>query len=109
MADKNLIELTEADFETEVLGADVPVMVDFWAPWCGPCRMVVPIMDQLAQEYQGKAKVCKVNVDEENALAAKYGVMTIPTIFVFKNGKIVDQVTGAYPKAHCEDMLNRAL
>ncbi len=109
MANANLTELTAAEFDAAVLASDLPVMVDFWAPWCGPCRMVVPIMEQLADEFAGKAKVCKVNVDDESALAAKYGVMTIPTVFVFKNGKIQEQVTGAYPKAHFEEMLRRAL
>lgn len=109
MAHEHLIELTAASFEEEVLRSDIPVMVDFWAPWCGPCRMVVPIMEQLAEEYQGKAKICKLNVDDEGALAAQYGVMTIPTVFVFSGGEIKEQTTGAYPKAHFEEMLNRAL
>ena len=109
MSNSNLIELSANEFEAEVLKSDVPVMVDFWAPWCGPCRMVVPIMQQIADEYEGKAKVCKVNVDEEGALAANFGVMTIPTVFVFKGGEILEQVTGAYPKAHYTGMLDKAL
>ena len=84
--------MSVSDFEKEVVNSDVPVMVDFWATWCGPCRMVLPIMDQLADEYKGKAKICEVNVDEESELAAKFGVMTIPTIIVFKDGEIKDQV-----------------
>ncbi len=109
MASENIVNVSVSDFEKEVVNSDVPVMVDFWATWCGPCRMVLPIMDQLADEYKGKAKICEVNVDEESELAAKFGVMTIPTIIVFKDGEIKDQVSGAYPKSHFEDMLNKVL
>ena len=109
MGNTNLIELSASEFEAEVLKSDIPVLVDFWAPWCGPCRMVVPLMQQIADEYEGKAKVCKVNVDDEGALAAKFGVMTIPTVFVFSGGEIAEQVTGAYPKARYAQMLDKAL
>lgn len=109
MAATQVKVLTETVFDETVLQADKPVLVDFWAPWCGPCRMVSPLIDQLAEEYEGKALVGKVNVDDEGALALRYNVMTIPTVMVFKDGKIVSQVTGAYPKSHFEDMLNSAL
>ncbi len=109
MASAKIIELKATDFETAVLNSDLPVMVDFWAPWCGPCRMVSPIMEQLAAEYDGKAKICKVNVDDEGALAAEYGVMSIPSVFVFSGGKIVAQATGAYPKSHFAKMLDEAI
>ncbi|MBE7036348.1 MAG: thioredoxin [Ruminococcaceae bacterium] len=109
MANEHVVILTENNFEQEVLKSEQPVLVDFWASWCGPCRMVLPLIDQLAEEYAGRAKVGKVNVDEQAKLAMEYNVMTIPTIIVFKNGEIVEQVSGAYPKAHFEEMLNKAL
>ena len=100
-----VIELTSQNFESEVLKSDVPVLVDFWAPWCGPCRMVSPIVDEIAEEVQGKAKVGKVNVDEQGDLAAQFGVMSIPTIMVFKNGEAVITSVGAKPKAELLAML----
>ena len=109
MANEAVKIFTESNFEQEVLRSEQAVLVDFWASWCGPCRMVSPLIDQLAEEYAGKAKVGKVNVDDEGALAVRYGVMTIPTVMIFKNGEIVKQVSGAYPKEHFEAMLNEAL
>ncbi len=90
------IDLTAANFEATV-SAGVAV-VDFWAPWCGPCRMVAPIIEELAEEYEGKAKVCKVNTDEEQDLAVKFGIRSIPTILFLKDGKVVDQMVGAAAK-----------
>ena len=92
-----VIEITEANFETEVLKSDVPVLVDFWAVWCGPCQMQGPIIDELAEEVQG-VKFGKLNVDENMGLAQKFRVMSIPTLMLFKNGQAIDQVTGAVNK-----------
>ena len=109
MASEKIINLKATDFSAEVLNSDIPVMVDFWAPWCGPCRMVSPVMEQLAADYEGKAKICKVNVDDEGQLAAQFGVMSIPAIFVFSGGKVVAQATGAYPKSHFAQMLDEVI
>lgn len=93
------IEVTDATFEEIVLQSDKPVVVDFWAAWCGPCRMVAPIMDQLTSEFEGKAVITKVDVDANQEFAAKYGVRNIPTVLVFKNGEIVEKQVGVAPKA----------
>lgn len=102
-------KFTKANFENEVLNAGGAVLVDFWASWCGPCKMVSPIIDELAEEYKGKAKVGKVNVDEESELAAKFAVVSIPTVMLIKNGKIMDKLVGAYSKDEYEDMIDRNL
>lgn len=99
------LKITRENFENEVMKSNIPVLIDFWAPWCGPCRMMGPIIEQLAKEYEGKAKVGKVNVDEEGELAQAFGVMSIPTIVLVKDGKVVKQVVGARPKAEVEEML----
>ncbi|NLM25357.1 MAG: thioredoxin TrxA [Firmicutes bacterium] len=103
------VELTDKNFNTEVLDDSGVVLVDFWAPWCGPCRMVGPIIDELASEYQGKAKIGKLNVDDNPATASKYGIMSIPTMLIFKNGEVVDQMVGVAPKAQLVDKLDEHL
>ena len=102
----NLVEFTDQNFDAEALKADKPVLVDFWAPWCGPCRMVGPIIEELATSYAGKMKVGKLNTDENPAIATRYGVMSIPTILLFQAGEIVDRVVGAVPRKEFERMIN---
>ncbi|RKY41743.1 MAG: thioredoxin [Candidatus Makaraimicrobium thalassicum] len=96
------VNVTDANFEHEVLSSDVPVLVDFWAEWCMPCKMVAPAVGAIAEEYKGRLKVCKLNVDEGRQTAVTYGVMSIPTLAVFKNGEIVDKVIGVLPKNEIE-------
>lgn len=98
------LELTESNFN-EIINSDKPVLVDFWAAWCGPCLMVAPVIEELAGEYDGKAVVGKLNVDENPVVAGKYGIMSIPTMAIFKNGQVVDQVIGAVPKQVLEEKL----
>lgn len=99
------INVNSTNFSQEVLQSSIPVLVDFWAQWCGPCRMVLPMIEEIAVEVDGQAKVCKVNVDEAQDLAAQYNVMSIPTLIIFKNGQIVDQMMGALPKPALIDKL----
>ncbi len=103
------VKLTASNFDGEVLKSNVPVLVDFWATWCGPCRMVAPIIEELANAYDGKIKVGKVNVDEEGSLAAQYGIVSIPTIIIFVNGKPVDKLIGAHSMDDFEDMIEKYL
>ena len=98
MAGKNVLQATDNNFSSEVLGSEVPVVVDFWAVWCGPCRMVAPILDELAGEFDGKVIVAKLNVDENPSTAANYGIRSIPTLLVFKNGELIKQHVGAASK-----------
>jgi thioredoxin 1 len=98
------ITVSGANFEDDVLRSGVPVLLDFWASWCGPCRMIAPLIDQLADEYAGRLKIGKVNVDEENDLASRHGIVSIPTLVVYQDGKIVNQKTGAMPKGDIEKL-----
>ncbi|WP_066637731.1 thioredoxin [Desulfolucanica intricata] len=103
------LEVNQSNFETEVLKSTQPVVVDFWAPWCGPCRSMAPVIEELANDYQGKAKIAKLNVDENQALAGQFGVMSIPTLIFFKDGKAVDQIVGFTPKNKLSQKLDELL
>jgi thioredoxin 1 len=98
MAGSNMLEVTDSNFEAEVINSETPVLVDFWAEWCAPCRMVAPLMEDLSEEFAGKLKVTKLNVDNNRETAAKYDIMSIPTVILFKAGEAVKQVVGALPK-----------
>lgn len=100
-------EVTDSTFEAEVLKNGSPVLVDFWAPWCGPCRAIAPILEELSKEYEGQIQVAKMNVDENPGTPSKYGVRAIPTLILFKDGDVVGQVTGAVSKSNLKDMINQ--
>lgn len=104
---KNVKSISEKDFRAEVLESNVPVLVDFWAQWCTPCRMIAPVVEDIANMYQGKLKVVKVNVDENMKISAEYQITSIPTLMVFKGGKVVDQVIGALPKSQLTKMIEK--
>ena len=103
------VAVTDANFKAEVLDSEVPVLVDFWAPWCGPCRMVAPVVDEIAAQYGEKVKVVKVNTDENSAIATEYGIRSIPTLMIFKGGQKVDMVVGAVPKTTLSETLQKYL
>jgi thioredoxin 1 len=103
------IALTDDNFSFEVLRAETPVLVDFWAAWCGPCRMVAPIVEELANEYAGRAKICKLDVDDAQKTAGEYGIRSIPTLLIFKEGKVADQVIGAVPKSQIKEKLDAVI
>ncbi|HCL28993.1 MAG TPA: thioredoxin [Candidatus Latescibacteria bacterium] len=100
------ISLTDDNFESEVLQAETPVLVDFWAAWCGPCRMVAPIVEELVGEYDGRAKICKLDVDSAQKTAQQYGIRSIPTLLIFNGGKVTEQVIGAVPKGQITEKLD---
>jgi thioredoxin len=103
---KNTVEGTDANFDQEVIKSEIPVLVDFWAPWCGPCKIIAPVIDEIATEYVGKLKVVKLNTDDNQHVAIKYGIRSIPTLGIFKEGKVVDAVIGAVPKKMLEERLS---
>lgn len=103
------LAISTGEFDAKVLQSDVPVLVDFWAEWCGPCKAIAPSVEQLATEYEGKAKVFKLDVDSNGPIAERYGIMSIPALLVFKGGKVVDQMIGAAPKPQIAALLDRAI
>ena len=103
------LDLNDDNFDTEIGSSDVPVLVDFWAPWCPPCRQLTPTIEALADEYAGKAKVAKVNIDEAGQIAQRFGISSIPALFVMKNGEVVDRMMGAQPKANLAAALDKQL
>ncbi|MFZ5761615.1 MAG: thioredoxin [Thermodesulfobacteriota bacterium] len=109
MASDKVVQLSDAAFEAQALQADMPVLVDFWAPWCGPCKAIGPVIDELAADFDGKIKVCKMNVDDNPATPGKYGIRAIPTLILLKGGKVVEQVTGAVGKSQLVAMIQKAL
>ena len=105
----NVKEYTSDDFKSEVVESDTPVLVDFWAEWCGPCKVISPVVEELATDYKGKIKFGKVNVDDNNMVASEYGVRSIPTLLIFKNGSVVNQIVGAVPKEKITDILDTVI
>jgi thioredoxin 1 len=103
------LHITEETYQKEVLESDVPVVIDFWATWCGPCKMIAPIIDEMAGEFEGKAKICKVDVDNNQQIAMQLGIRSIPTVMIFKGGKVVDTIIGAVPKTQIVNKLNEHL
>ncbi|MCX6897222.1 MAG: thioredoxin [Verrucomicrobia bacterium] len=109
MASSNIVQVTAANFDAEVLKSPLPVLVDFWATWCGPCKMIAPVLDELAVEFAGKAKIVKCNVDDAGELAVQYRVTSIPALIMFKGGQVVAQAVGAKPKKELQKLVNESL
>lgn len=109
MAEEALFHATDGNFEPEILKSDLPAMVDFWAPWCGPCHVIAPVIEEFAKEYAGRLKVAKMNVDENPATPSRYGIRGIPTVIIFKDGQVFDQIVGAVSKSKMEEMIKKVL
>jgi len=107
MASPNIVILTQENFAGEVLQSTTPVLVDFWAEWCGPCKSIAPILDELSDEYEGRVKICKINIDEQQALAAEYGIRAIPTLLLFDKGQVADQIVGLRSKRDLKASFDR--
>ncbi len=109
MASTDLVILQDATFDKEVLKSDIPVLVDFWAVWCGPCKAIAPSVEELAKQYKGKVKIAKMDVDEHQQVPQQYGIRSIPTLLLFKGGRVVDTIVGAVPKSKLEESLKKAI
>jgi thioredoxin 1 len=109
MASNDVVTLQDSTFDTEVLKSDIPVLVDFWAVWCGPCKAIAPTVEDLAKQYRGKVKVGKMDVDEHQKVPQQYGIKSIPTLLVFKGGRVVDTIVGAVPRSKLEESLKKAI
>ena len=109
MASENIVEVTDSNFQTEILASKLPVLVDFWATWCAPCRAIAPHVEALAKDYDGKVRVGKCDIDSNPEVATQYDIRSIPTLLVFKDGKVAGQVVGAVPRAKIEDMIKKTL
>lgn len=109
MSEDNVVEFSDSAFENEVLQSDIPVLVDFWAPWCGPCKAIAPTVSQISRDFAGRIKVGKINVDENQQTSIQFGIRSIPTLLIFKGGKIVDQIIGVASQADIESSVNKAL
>jgi len=109
MASGNVNEFSDDNFETEVLNSDIPVLVDFWAPWCGPCRIIAPVVEELSEALVGKLKVGKLNVDDNQKVSMKFGIRSIPTLLVFKDGEVAEQIIGAVPKTEIERVVSKVM
>lgn len=109
MAGQNIIEISDSTFDNDVLQSSIPVLVDFWAPWCGPCRAIAPVIEELSNEYEGKLKVAKCNVDENPKTPSRYGIRAIPTLIIFKGGSVSEQITGAVAKSQIAAAIDKAI
>ena len=109
MASADLVTITDDNFQNEVLGSEVPVLVDFWATWCGPCRAIAPAVEELAKEYKGKVKIGKMDIDAHQNVPQKYNIMSIPTLILFKGGQVAEQIVGAVPKTKLDAMIKKSI